>query len=90
MFPRSPISTLVGHVIHDNGCFQGYLAAMAAVIVLAKAKDHGVAFSQHGQAIRFLISACRDNKFAATDNNIMTAAFVVCNELAFGNIEAAD
>lgn len=63
---------------------------MATVIVLAKAKDHRVALSQHGRAIRFLIFACRDNEFAVTDNTIMTAAFVACNELAFGNIDASD
>ncbi len=63
---------------------------MATVVVLAKAKDHRVALSQHGRAIRFLISACEDNDSAATDNTIMTATFVACNELSFGHVDTAD
>jgi hypothetical protein len=49
-----------------------------------------MALSQQGRAIEFLISACQNTAFAATDNNIMTAAFVACNELAFSNVDAAD
>jgi hypothetical protein len=90
LFPSPHMSTLLAHVIQDSGSFQGYLASLATIMVLAKNKEHGMALSQQGRAIKFLISACKDTEFAATDNNIMTAAFVTTNELAFGNVDAAE
>jgi hypothetical protein len=90
LFPSPHTSTFLAHVIQDSGCFQGYLASLATIMVLAKNKEHGMALSQQGRAIKFLISACKDTEFAATDNNIMTATLVTMNELAFGNVDAAE
>jgi hypothetical protein len=81
---------LLGLAIQDSSCFQGYLASMATILVLAKTKENGVALSHQGRAIKFLISGCQDTSPAATDINIMTASFLASNDLCFGNLDAAE
>jgi hypothetical protein len=77
-------------VIHDSGCFQGFLAWLATIMVLAKIKGEGLALSQQGRAIKSLIMACKDTTSAATDMNIMTAILLATNDLSRGNVDAAE